>query len=490
MPENQEMHLPPPRSQLTATRRAARARGALRVYFFVVGMVIAVWASRIPEVKDQAGVTAGELSIALLGLASGALMAMRVAGPLLDRYGGRAVVPPAGVAASALLVGPGHVSGFAALLCALLLLGATHALLNVSINVLATRLQQELGRPIMASFHAACSIGGCTGAVTGMLCARIGLSPSASFQLVAAVLVCACLLVRRELRGIGAAAAPGAPAPAAPPAPPAGRRWVVPPKRILLLGLLAMCCTLAEGAATDWSALYMREVAGGSATIGAATYASYSAMMAAGRLVGDRVTAMIGAVNVVRVCGLLGSGGLCLALAAPAQGPVIVGFGLMGAGLSCLMPHMFTAAAEHDPPRAARNVCTVSAICYLGPLIGPAAIGAIAGRAGLATALALPALLLFVVGVSAGMLRPVSSGGARPRAAGAARRARASGRLRPRDRSLSLLPWPRRTPRPLPPAHRRDDGRDRRELRTDRGAPGRGSAERAPRQRRRAARHF
>ncbi|MFC4564952.1 MFS transporter [Nocardiopsis mangrovi] len=483
------MHLPPSRSELTATRRAARARGALRVYFFVVGMVIAVWASRIPEVKDQAGVTAGELSIALLGLASGALMAMRVAGPLLDRYGGRAVVPPAGVAASALLVGPGHVTGFAALLCSLLLLGATHALLNVSINVLATRLQQELGRPIMASFHAACSIGGCAGAVTGMLCARAGLSPSASFQLVAAALVCACLLVRRELRGIGAAAGPGAPARAAPP-PPGRRRPVPPPKRIVLLGLLAMCCTLAEGAATDWSALYMREVAGGTATIGAATYASYSAMMAAGRLVGDRLTALIGAVNVVRVCGLLGSGGLCLALAVPVQGAVIVGFGLMGAGLSCLMPHMFTAAAEHDPPRAARNVCTVSAICYLGPLIGPAAIGGIAGQAGLPTALALPAVLMFVVGVSARMLSPVSARRAKPRAAGAPRRARAPGRSRLSDRSLPLLLWPRRTPRPLSLASRRDDGRDRWGFRGNRGVPGRGSADRMQRRRRRTARHL
>jgi hypothetical protein len=42
-----------------------------------------------------------------------------------------------------------------------------------------------------------------------------------------------------------------------------------------------------EGAAADWSAVYLRDVAGAGAGLAAAGFASFSLMMAAGRFVGD-----------------------------------------------------------------------------------------------------------------------------------------------------------------------------------------------------------
>ncbi|GLU48779.1 MFS transporter [Nocardiopsis ansamitocini] len=405
MSENQYIDYARTHDEKAATERLRRARRVLYAYFFVTGTVIAVWATRVPAVKDQAGVSAGELSIALLALASGALMAMRLSGGLLDRFGGRVVVPPAALAASLALSVPAHVSGMLQLTAALFLLGSTHALLNVSVNVQATQLQRAYGRPIIASFHAACSFGGCFGAIAGTIFARAGMDATTTFHVVSIALAAIAITLRKELSDN---------APVPPPlqrAAPTGRRtWRIsaPPSRIALLGGIALCCMLAEGAATDWSALYTREVVGGTEAMASATFAVYTGLMTVGRLVGDRLTLAIGPVAVTRCCGLLASAGLFLALVSPVQGVVMLGFGLLGAGLSCVMPQVFTAASAYDPAKSGRNLCTVSLIGYCGPLVGPVSIGLLAEYVGLTAALTLPAALLLLIAVGAGALRPAT----------------------------------------------------------------------------------
>ena len=45
--------------------------------------------------------------------------------------------------------------------------------------------------------------------------------------------------------------------------------------RILILGLLALCCLLGEGAAGSWSAVYLRDNMGASAGFAALGYAAF-----------------------------------------------------------------------------------------------------------------------------------------------------------------------------------------------------------------------
>lgn len=418
MPESKPVGPLRPRNRPPMPRRLRRARIALNVYFFVTGAVIAIWASRIPAVKSRTGVDEGELSIALLALALGGVLTIRLVGGLLDRFDGRTVVPAASLATSASLVAPGYATDQEQLVLSLLLLGSSHALLNVSANLQAARLQREWGRPIMVSFHAVCSIGGGLGAIAGTLCVRAGLDATTTFIAAASVLAGLSLAVRRWLTGH--------------PLPPVEntrtaprfRRFSLPRGRIVLLGVLALCCMLAEGAANDWSALYTRETVGGSETVASATYAAYAVMMAAGRLVGDRLVALLGPVTVVRTGGLLASTGLFLALALPLQIPVVIGFALVGTGLSGIVPQLFNAAANDNPARSGRDLSTVAAIGYFGPLLGPPVIGFLADRAGLSAALLLPALLILLVPLGAGMLRPSAEGrpGAGPRPAPPRRR--------------------------------------------------------------------
>ncbi|MDA2811809.1 MFS transporter [Nocardiopsis sp. RSe5-2] len=391
-------------------RRLRRARGAVVVYFFVAGVILATWASRVPDIKAQVGIDDGALSLGLLGLAVGALAAMQVAGRATDRFGSAAVTLPAAVFGSLALAAPAHAHSLPALFAALFALGAGHGLIDVPMNVHAARVERAYGRPIMASFHAAFSIGGFVGAGTGALSAHLGMSATAAFWTVAAVCTAASFAARPMLlpgrdSGPGRSGNTGATAPAR-----RSRPRIAP--LVLLFGIVAFASFVAEGAATDWTSVYLHDTAGASDAVAAAGFAVFSAAMAAGRLVGDRLAARFGPVALVRSCGLLAAGGLGLALAVPVPPVALAGFALMGAGLSCVVPQAFSAATSYDPARAGRNLGMVAAFGYVGLLSGPVAIGAIAHLTDLRLALAVPALLALAAVAAAGALRPRRPAGA------------------------------------------------------------------------------
>lgn len=381
-------------------RRLALARVALTGYFFAAGAILPVWASRIPAVKERTGVDTDELGVALLALGLGALVTMRLVGGVLDRFGARHIIAPAAVAAASALVLPGLARGFGELAAALFVLGSAHSLLNVSVNTQAAHLQRVWGRPILASFHAFVSLGGCVGAVTGVITSRVGLDVPTTFQTVSVLLVVLALALLVPLLVLLPAErrirAPGGKRPP---------RWSTPP-RILFLGMLALSGMLAESAVQDWSALYSREAVNASDTMAATAFAVFTLMMTLGRLAGDRLTLLTGPVTLTRGGALLAAVGLSTALAVPHQGTILVGFGLVGVGLSCVVPQIIGSAADHDPTRVGRNLGSVSMIGYLGPLLGAPCIGALAGYGGLAVGLALPVLLMLVIAAGAGALRP------------------------------------------------------------------------------------
>ncbi|RCV49584.1 MFS transporter [Marinitenerispora sediminis] len=385
-----------------------RARAAVWAYFFLAGMITATWASRIPAVKSQAGLDDGALSVALLGLAVGALAAMQVAGRLSDRFGSGAVMPVAAVLGCLSLAGPGHAASLPALFAALFAVGAGHGLIDVPMNVHAARVERGYGRPVMAGFHAAFSIGGFAGAGAGALAARAGLGAAATFWITALALLVLALAARGPLLpGRDHAEAPAA------SAPPRGRRprSPRPSPRIVCYGLAALCAFLAEGSALDWSSVYLHDDLGASPALAAAAFSVFSAMMAAGRLAGDRLSARFGPVAVVRTGGLLAAAGLGAGLLVPTPPVALAGFAVLGLGLSCIVPQVFTATVRHDPGRAGRNLGFVAGVAYVGLLSGPVVIGAIAHLAGLAVGLAVPAVLALAVGAGATVLRPAGERG-------------------------------------------------------------------------------
>lgn len=129
-------------------------------------------------------------------------------------------------------------------------------------------------------------------------------------------------------------------------------------------------------------------------------------MMMAGRLVGDRLTASLGPVTLVRGCGVLAAAGLGAALVIGQPIAGVIGWGCFGAGLSCIAPQVFSTAGNRNPARAGHAIARVASLGYAGFLTGPLVIGGAAALVGLPGALAIPALLAIFVALAAAALRP------------------------------------------------------------------------------------
>jgi len=388
-----------------------RARAAVTVFFLLYGVILGTWTARIPAVKHRLGLGDTQLSIGLLAFAAGAILGMQPAGRLVDRFGSRTVMVPAMLVDAALLVPPAFAGSLAVLAVCLVLFGAVHGTLNVAMNVNAVEVQRAIGRPIVSSCHAVYSVGGFLGAAAGGLFARAGLGAGTTFAGVAAgVLVVALadrLLVLPPALPAGEPGEPTVPAgESGEPALPAGERVGLLAPGVLLLGLLVFCCLVGEGAAADWSTVYLRDDLGAREDLATAGYAAFSVMMVAGRLVGDRLSARFGPVLLVRGCGVLAALGLATGLLVDDPVAGIVGFGCLGAGLSCIAPQVFSAAGSRDPATAGQAIARVAGLGFLGFVVGPVLIGFTARLVGLPHALLIPAVLALFVAASATAVRP------------------------------------------------------------------------------------
>lgn len=353
-------------------RRGARL--ALTLVFLGDGVLIGSWAARIPAIQREASLTNSELGVALFAASIGALIAMPIAGRLCARFGSREAAVLALLGGAASLALASLATSLPELAAALFGFGAGFGAVNVAANAQGLALEQRYGRPILASLHAAFSGGGLAGAALGALAAGAGTSPRAHFGLVALALVAIALLSRPFL--LAQEAAPTA-------------TLARPPRILLLLGAAAFCCMLAEGAAADWSAVYLSSAVGAAAAVAALGYTAFSLAMATSRLVGDRLTGRFGPVVLVRAGATLAAAGLGIALLVPSAPVALAGFTAMGAGLGVVIPVLFRAAGTTPGISASIGVAAVSTIGWFGFLAGPPAIGFAAGAVGLRGALAL-----------------------------------------------------------------------------------------------------
>jgi MFS family permease len=390
------------RPEASATRRLRQARIAVALLFLIAGAAVGIWTARMPTIEARLRLTHPQLSIALFALAIGGLAGMTLAGRLVDRYGSAPVAARAALVLGPALLVVSWAPQLPALIVALLLFGLVHGLLNVAMNANAVGCQDAYQRPIMTSFHAAFSIGGLLGAAVGGGFADADPTAAATFTTTAVLTLALAGCSARWIRPNPApATSHRASTSAAPAAGESRTSW----RRIAALGAIAFGALLCEGATADWSSIYLHDSLRSSPQLAAAGYAVFALLMTAGRLTGDRLVTAFGPVTVIRVCGLLAATGFTVGLLVGTPAAAIVGYGCLGAGLSCIVPQIYSAAGTLDTHRNGRTLARVAAIGYGGFVTGPPVIGAAGSAFGLPTAmLILPGMTVLAV-AGAGLVR-------------------------------------------------------------------------------------
>ena len=382
-----------------------RARISVGSVFLIHAAVFGSWAPRIPAIKHHVGVGDGGLGVALTGMALGLFAGTRLAGRVVDRFGSRRAIRVAALALCAALIGPAVADSLATLTVVLAVLGVAGGFLDVAMNAQAVAVERGYGRPIMSGLHGLWSVGLLAGALGAAGAAAAGASPTLHFALVAVALAAASLALLDGLLTAGAEALPDDDGGAG----LTGRQLLLAPA-VLLLGLIAFSSFIGEGSAADWSAVYLRDDLDSSHAFAAAAFAAFSFAMAASRFAADRLSERFGPTVVVRTGSLVAAGGLGLGLGLAEPAAAVIGFGLLGLGLAPVVPITFSAAGNTGLGPTGVILGRVVTIGYLGTIVGPVVIGALADVVGLRTALLVPVVLAVLVALLAGHASSAAGG--------------------------------------------------------------------------------
>jgi predicted MFS family arabinose efflux permease len=386
----------------TSIEIAQQSKRALWASFAIMGIASMGWVARIPEIKDANGLSNAQFGLVLLASALGSIVGAQLAGRLVHTYGSRTVLYVSMIMLPAGLCAIGFSTEPFILAAALFLMGSGYSSTDVALNTQAVAIEKILNARSMSSFHAMWSVGAFTTTVLGGSIARF-VSPEVNLAAVAALCVIAFIpsiykLLPKELDGHQGDEETSAKI-------PLFGKSVVP---LWFIGFGVLAALIAEGSASDWGALLLRDDMGVGKGVNASAYASFALAMITARFLGDRALDHFGPARLVRICGYYGAlgWGASIAIAVPLSDSnplialVIINLGFIIAGLAIgpMFPAFILAASAI--PGIAPSVSSARAfvIGLSGFFLGPSIIGFLAEGTSISVAMAFPILSLMAAG--------------------------------------------------------------------------------------------
>ena len=381
---------------------AEQSKRALWASFAIMGISSMGWVARIPEIKDANGLSNAQFGLVLLASSLGSIVGAQLAGRLVHTFGSRRVLYVSTIMLPAGLCAIGFSTKPVVLACALFLMGFGYSSTDVALNTQAVAVEKILKARSMSSFHAMWSVGAFSTTVLGGSIARV-ISPQLNLATVAALCIVAFIpsvnrLLPQDLDGHKGDEETSAKI-------PLFGKSVLP---LWFIGFGLLAALIAEGSASDWGALLLRDDIGIEKGVNASAYASFALAMITARFLGDKALDHFGPARLVRICGYYGAlgWGASIAIAVPLSEshPLIalivinLGFVIAGLAVGPMFPAFILAASAI--PSIAPSVSSARAfvIGLSGFFIGPSIIGFLAEATSISVAMTFPILSLLAAG--------------------------------------------------------------------------------------------
>jgi MFS family permease len=378
-----------------------RVFAAFFLYSFGMGGLF----PRLGELQLSMAISEGQLGLGLVGAACGTLLSLTFANRWIEWLGHRRTLLGLLPALPVFYVLASHTKGPLALFLCLLPAGLCIGAIELVVNLEADRVEHQDGKRIMNRAHAFWSIGFFGAALLGALCARVGISPQLQLMLAVPLVwvLTALLLSRFE------AAAPRRNDKAEASSPVA--RLAIPDRATLLLVAVSLSALVLEGAAIDWSAIYMRKEFAAAPFVGALAVTVGALAQAITRYFADPFVERHSPLVVARTLLLLLGIGNVLVCLSDSPTLALCGFALMGIGTSVMFPLAMSAAAQRGERTAATNVAALAQVAFVSFLLAPPLLGLVAQHLGMrwAFGVGLPLVALSLVASSALAVPPSRS---------------------------------------------------------------------------------
>jgi len=265
-------------------------------------------------------------------------------------------------------------------------IGVSNGIMDVAMNAQAVEVEKVWQRSIMTFFHAMFSVGMIIGALVGGICVSRDVDVSTHFTAVGVLTLVVMGLSARFLLSDHQENTSEEEI-----------FFAWPKGAIIGLGVIAFCCMMGEGAMADWSAIYMEKIVEVKKSLQVAGLIAFTGLMAAGRFVGDYGRNTFGDKWMMTTGAIISLAGIGLILSLAHPYVVILGFGLVGLGLSNIVPIVYSLAGNYPGIPPGMGIAMATTIGYTGFMAGPPLIGFVADSSNLRMALGLLAVLFIIM---------------------------------------------------------------------------------------------
>jgi fucose permease len=241
--------------------------------------------------------------------------------------------------------------------------------LNIAINTQSITLQEKFQKRIVGSFHAIWSFGGVAGVLFSTAMVKLGVSMKSHLTIIAVLTILGSLVAYKYLLRNDKSQT--------------GNKLIFgkPDTFILYLGLLIFFASICEGGMYDWSGVYFKEVI--KEDIFTYGYLLFMVCMTTSRFFVDRLLDKLGMLVMYTISGLLISTGIFLAILCPQFWTGLIGFCLVGIGVSPIFPMTYMLAGKSKKYSPGMAISIVGTYAIVGMFVGPPLIGYLSHAFGL-----------------------------------------------------------------------------------------------------------
>ena len=354
--------------------------------FFLYAFSLGILFPRLGDLQLEIGLSESELGLSLIGLPLGVQLSLLVSNRIVGYFTLAQIMIFGLFMITSSYTAAALVSTPTLFFLTLLMAGLSVGPLEVAVNLEADRVEYGLKQRIINRSHAFWSLGFFATGLTGAFMAQLGVPVVLHFAGFGLLIMTLTIF---SFSGFTQA----------PPRPSAytGRpQFVKPSAAIMVLVYLTLSAMLAEGAAIDWSVIYMRDVFATVPLVNGLALALTAFFQFITRYFADNFVVQYGPRKVAKVCLCIMLAGITLVALAPAWPAALAGFACLGAGSSVIFPLAMSAAAQLKDRPAAVNVAALAQISFVVFLLAPPLLGGVAEYIGIryAFAICLPLAVL------------------------------------------------------------------------------------------------
>lgn len=333
--------------------------------FSSLNFIVGTWVLYIPYVKSKLTLDDSQIGFALFCVAAGILTFLPLVPYLSKKIRLGRLTFFAIVLFALAFIFPVLMPNYVFLCISLFIVGVFSGITDIAMNALVSEIEKKDEVNIMSAAHGFFSLGGVLGATLGSILMPIFNLPVYHMLTISVFIILINLVLTKYYFSITEEQY----------SKETNTYSLKKIRPLIAIAFIAFVIMSSEGAIEHWSSLYLLEVVQiTKQNLAGLGFIVFSLMMTIGRFFGDGISAKIGSIKIILLgCVLASIGYLCILVSQLIV--TVLGFAIVGLGLSVIIPELFRMAGKAKGVKASVGISIVSGIGFSGFLLGPVVLG-------------------------------------------------------------------------------------------------------------------